>query len=327
MTSTPQSLPEMTLSSPSDCIAAIPYLLGYQPTDTMVVIGTRHGRVMVTAAAPLPARHADITDFPVTPTSLSRSTIDAVILAGFGPASKVTRTVDHLRALCAKDEIAVLDALRITDGYWWSYLCIGDCCPADGTPVTDVPAVQAEFIATGATVEANRDDLVAISPAPVTDRAAVAAEFARLADNPGHYTSDAAISVVRDAVDQAAQGILPNLTATARLAFALTSTTAVTEALVLIDTHPLHATTQLWRWVTRHIEGPAQAHPACLLAFAVWRTGHGAIAAEAVRTALAVDPRNRLAATIHRILATAMPPSALPNLASTPPTDLIDTQP
>jgi len=46
---------ELRLRGPADLIAAVPYLLGFQPSDSLVLVGLDRGRLVVTAHAALPA--------------------------------------------------------------------------------------------------------------------------------------------------------------------------------------------------------------------------------------------------------------------------------
>ena len=46
----------LTLRSPDALVAAVPYLLGFWPTDSAVVVWLRGGRIMLTQRLDLPIR-------------------------------------------------------------------------------------------------------------------------------------------------------------------------------------------------------------------------------------------------------------------------------
>nr|WP_305070542.1 DUF4192 family protein [Micromonospora sp. 4G55] len=51
--------PRLTVRSPADLLAAVPYLLGFHPADSVVVVAMRAQRVVFAARADLPDRGAD----------------------------------------------------------------------------------------------------------------------------------------------------------------------------------------------------------------------------------------------------------------------------
>jgi hypothetical protein len=131
---TPTDRPRLAVRSPADLIAAVPYLLGFHPADSVVVIAMRGRRVVFAARADLPPPGAD-----PQPAArhlaevIARQEAAAATVVGYGPASRVTPAVDAVGDALTGTGLLVLDALRVTDGRWWSYLCVEPgCCPPDG---------------------------------------------------------------------------------------------------------------------------------------------------------------------------------------------------
>ena len=76
--------PPIALRSPADLIAATPYLLGFHPTDSVVVVGFRDDRLTFVARGDLP----DPGTPPETAAAallelVSRQEIDAIVLVGY----------------------------------------------------------------------------------------------------------------------------------------------------------------------------------------------------------------------------------------------------
>ncbi|GAA3747043.1 DUF4192 domain-containing protein [Micromonospora maritima] len=161
--------PRLSVRSPGDLVAAVPYLLGFHPADSVVVVAVRGRRVVFAARGDLPEAGAD----PAPAARhlaevVARQDADAATVVGYGPAARVTGTVDAVGDALDSAGLIVLDALRVTDGRWWSYLCAEPaCCPADGTPYDPV---------------ANQVSAAAVFAGQVAlpDRAALAAQVAAL---------------------------------------------------------------------------------------------------------------------------------------------------
>jgi hypothetical protein len=67
----------------------------------------------------------------------------------------------------------------------------------------------------------------------------------------------------------------------------------------------------LWTDVLRRVEPEHVPAPACLLAFAAWRAGHGALACVAVDRARTRDPEYPMAVLLDDVLRYALPPSTV----------------
>ncbi|MFD6714423.1 hypothetical protein AMK25_26430 [Micromonospora sp. TSRI0369] len=134
MNSTEQ--PRLSVRSPADMVAAVPYLLGFHPADSVVVVAVRGRRVVFAARGDLPAPGAN--PGPAArhlAQVVARQDADAATVVGYGPATRVTGAVDAIGDALTAAGLVVLDALRVTDGRWWSYLCAEpSCCPPEGTP-------------------------------------------------------------------------------------------------------------------------------------------------------------------------------------------------
>ncbi len=123
-------LPRLSVRSPADLIAAVPYLLGFHPTDSIVVVALSGKRIVFAARGDLPGDADPYEPGQHIAAVTARQGADSATVVGYGPATRVTPAV----AALAEAGLAVLDALRVTDGRWWSYLCTEpECCPPEGT--------------------------------------------------------------------------------------------------------------------------------------------------------------------------------------------------
>ncbi|TDB78556.1 DUF4192 domain-containing protein [Micromonospora sp. KC723] len=319
--------PRLTVRSPADLLAAVPYLLGFHPADSVVVVATRGRRIVFAARADLPARGAD----PRLPARhlgevLTRQDAETAAVLGYGAADRVTPAVDAVRDALTATGLAVLDALRVTDGRYWSYLCDGaDCCPPDGTPYDPgASQVAAAAVFAGQVALPDRAALTArVTPADGHDaaamrRAGVRAErrlltlleqapAADLLD--GRAVRAAGVDAVRAALRRQRRGERLTDDEVAWLTLLLTHLPVRDHAWERTDGRDEDIA--LWSDVLRRAEEELIGAPASLLAFAAWRAGQGALAAVALERALAAHPDYTLAQLLDDLLRRGVPPSDL----------------
>lgn len=324
MTSTDR--PRLAVRSPADLIAAVPYLLGFHPADSVVVVAMRGRRIVFAARADLP----DAGD-PTLPARHLAGVIDrqgpeAATVIGYGTAARVTPTVDAIRQALADAGLVVLDALRVTDGRYWSYLCTEvDCCPPDGTPYDPgASEVTAAAVFAGQVALPDRAALTAqVAPlgGPVRVAMRQAAERAerrlvRLLDEApaadllgGRSLRTAGVAAVRKALRRHRRGERLTDDEVAWLSLLLTHLPVRDHAWERTDGRDEDIS--LWTDVLRRTEPELIAAPASLLAFAAWRAGQGALAAVALERGLSAHPDYSLALLLDDLLRRGVPPSEL----------------
>jgi ATP-binding cassette ChvD family protein len=297
----------------------VPFLLGHHPADQLVVLGL-HGpsrRVHVLLRRDLGP--------PPDPEAAARAAAHlrgegcaAMLVVGYGPAPAVTPAVDTLRAAGRAEGVPVAEALRVTDGRYWSYLCgAADCCPAEGTPVrAGASPVAAAAVAHGLSAWPDRARVRAFvdDPHPVlrsrVGRAAPRAELrgrllrarTRTAGDPyGPAFRAEGVRVVGAAADAAARGRLPDDPGhIAWLAVLLGCVRVRDEAWARIGARTAPAHIALWRHVLRCV-GPAYAAaPGSLLAVAAWAVGDLALAEAALDRVERDAPGYSMAGLVRR---------------------------
>ncbi|MEU1687364.1 DUF4192 domain-containing protein [Micromonospora sp. NPDC005707] len=316
--------PRLAVRSPADLVAAVPYLLGFHPADSVVVVAMRGRRVVFAARGDLPepgsdprpaARHvAEV---------VARQGTDAATVIGYGPAARVTGAVDAVGEALDRAGLVVLDALRVTDGRWWSYLCAEPaCCPPDGTPYDPAASqVSAAAVFAGQVALPDRAALAAqVAPigGPVrvamrraTDRAR--RRLAGLAGDPP--VRSAGMAAVRTAFRRHRRGERLGDDEVAWLTVLLTHLPVRDHAWSRTDGRD--ADISLWTDVLRRAEPELIAAPGSLLAFAAWRGGHGALAAVALERVLAAHPGYSLAVLLDDALRRGLSPAELDDWPTT----------
>jgi Domain of unknown function (DUF4192) len=165
-------------------LAVVPYLLGFHPSSSLVVIGIGPPRGQIKLAfrydlpdPPDPSQAGDLTAHAIA--VLKRQQVDQVIVVGYGPGTLVTPVVELIRAGIDATQITLRDVVRVEDSRYWSYLCGGaDCCPAEGVPF-DARAHPAAVALTTAGLPAYPDRAaLSRSLAPLTGAAAESMKLA-----------------------------------------------------------------------------------------------------------------------------------------------------
>jgi len=311
----------LRLRSPADVVSAIPYLIGFHPADSVVVLvcddsaGAYAVRLDLTAHDALLEHIADL---------VARRRPEAVILAGYGLAGRVTPMVERVRDRLQARGVRLREALRVEDDRFWSYLCSDlACCPPEGTRV-DVRAspVAAAAIAGGLVALPDRGELCRmLAPAGGEGmRRAVARAEARVArwaeDDVAAVSSrmvTEGVPLVRLVIERACAGSDPPTDdEVAWLGILLVSVRVRDEAWVRMNEPDLDAHIHLWRHVLTRVPEPYAAAPACLLAFAAWRSGEGALANVALDRAFAADPHYSMARLLQELFISGLPPWSLP---------------
>lgn len=311
----------LRLRSPADVVAVIPYLVGFHPSDSVVVLccggtdGAYAIRLDLTADDALVDHVAGL---------VARRRPPDVVLAGYGPGARVTPAVERVRDRLARHGVRPREMLRVEGSRYWSYLCADPaCCPAEGTFV-DVrsSAVAAAATACGLVALPGRDDLArTIEPVGGEPMRLATAEAERRlaswaaagADAVRRRVVEEGVRLVRSVIEGArAGGGPPGDDEVAWLGVLLVNLRVRDEAWVRIDDIELGTHIGLWRDVLRRVEQPYVAGPGCLLAFAAWRAGDGALANLALDRTLAADPHYSMARLLHELFVSGLPPSSVP---------------
>ncbi|MGW3893925.1 DUF4192 domain-containing protein [Micromonospora profundi] len=325
MTSTER--PQLAVRSPADLLAAVPYLLGFHPADSVVAVALLGRQIIFAARADLPDPSTDPVDQARHLAGvIHRQGAEAATVVGYGPPDRVTPSVDAVRIALTGAGLDVLDALRVTDGRWWSYLCTeADCCPPEGRPYDPAAnPVTASAVFAGQVALPDRAALVA-QVAPVQGsardalRAATVRADRRLADLIEHASASdllggravrsAGAAAIREAQRRQRCDELLDDDEVAWLCLLLTHLPVRDHAWERTDGRDRDIA--LWTDVLRRAEPEFTAAPGALLAFAAWRAGQGALAAVALERTLGLHPDYSLALLLDDLLRRGVPPSEL----------------
>ncbi|WP_020139157.1 DUF4192 family protein [Streptomyces sp. 351MFTsu5.1] len=162
---------QVTLRTPGELADALPYLLGYRPEDSIVLVALhdRDGRGRFGGRARL-GIPANTDDWAAVARQLAHGLITGSERRGARPEQMVAYLCQEpgagetgkqiterlaplatlLRTECGRLDVPVIEALCISDGRYWSYCCPSEeCCPTEGLPMglpgTSVLAAAATY--------------------------------------------------------------------------------------------------------------------------------------------------------------------------------------
>ncbi|MEU6576354.1 DUF4192 domain-containing protein [Streptomyces sp. NPDC046805] len=162
---------QVTLRTPAELADALPYLLGYRPEESIVLVALHdrdgRGRFGGRARLGIPASRDD---WEPAARQLAQGLVAGSERRGSRPEQMVAyvcrepakgesgrEVMERLRPLaqllrteCGRLDVPVIEALCISDGRFWSYCCPSEgCCPGGGTPMglpgTSVLAAAATY--------------------------------------------------------------------------------------------------------------------------------------------------------------------------------------
>ncbi|MET9293518.1 DUF4192 family protein [Streptomyces sp. NPDC003077] len=171
-TPTAQAAPgetRVTLRSPAELADALPYLLGFYPDNSVVLVGLHGDRARfggrVRLGIPADSRQwpdvsEQLADCVTAAGRLRGNPLRGIIVylcqepgrgeTGRDVMERLRPLAQRLRTACGALDVPVLEALCLSDGRFWSYCCPDyRCCPKDGNPMvapgTSVMAAAAAY--------------------------------------------------------------------------------------------------------------------------------------------------------------------------------------
>ncbi|WP_438485480.1 DUF4192 domain-containing protein [Streptomyces sp. S186] len=165
----PPTDPQVILRGPAELADALPYLLGFYPDDSIVMVAlhgerTRFGGRLRLGIPTDPSHWPDVSDqLADCLISGARKRSDRLVgilvflcqepspgESGQDVKERLRPLAQRLRTACGSLDVPVLEALCLSNGRFWSYCCPDyRCCPADGTPLflpgTSVMAAAAAY--------------------------------------------------------------------------------------------------------------------------------------------------------------------------------------
>ena len=331
------------LDGPGELLETLPYLLGFHPHDSVVLVGLDQTRLVVTTRIDLDsAADRSVVDDSVRILLRARASM-AIVVVYAAPTDVPVRSAPRGQPLPHESvatavKIALraaglswLDTLFVQDGYWWSYpgreaAC--SCC-VEGTRLPgDHATGPAAAVFAGMQAYPSRDALEAVlDPDPALDHGwqlslIEAAELQLVQATPSGGRDRELRSVKRAlfaAAREADRSLFPqpaNVASSATLArFAVgLREISIRDALWLaIDQQRLDGR-GFWLQLLQRLPAPYDSAPLFLFGWASWRDGNGTLASIAAQRALISRPGYTAAELLLSAVQNGLDPYRTPKL-------------
>ncbi len=314
------------VNGPGELVQAVPYLLGFHPAASLVLVGLAEGMLVVTARVDL--ADADVACVAHTVAAMRDGGTEQIVAVLYPAAGEDgwRAVAGFVPGLVAAHGCTVVDVLQVHDGRWRSLGCdAAGCCSPGGQPVPQEPSAFATAATVAGVVALEDRAAVDRQLAPLPDvRRAELAPLIDAAENEqhgavlhGHGRSwcrsvKRAIFAAARAADHPANEGVDDATA-ARFAAALADTAVRDAVWMAVDDGRLDGR-RLWRDLARRVPAPYDAPPLFLFGWATWRDGDGALAGMAAQRAVDSDPTYSAADLLLAALTRGVDPRRLPRL-------------
>ncbi len=319
---------EIQIDGPANLLATVPYLLGFNPEKSLVIVAVKgqHDQVVVSMTLDLPDKMEDLdaTFMNNLKETLKRSGADGLVAIFYVDSNpQGLQSISELLMTEISSEFHVRDILWVCDHKWASYLCSDEsCCPKEGRALEiEKPSIaQTELVLAGRSVATKKSDLTNFLEITTVnqDLIPLISQFARQKAKSEHNKTIEKWESTQFKFLTAPKAFKElDLKLYARLLLGLTDI-PVRDALLAhhielaqIKEDPnqyLFQIAQNWAQVAK--VAPETFRPpicTCIAVF-MWQAGEGILARSAVDFALAQDPQFHLAKLINNALDSGMPP-------------------
>lgn len=297
--------PRIQVEDSGELIALLPYLIGFRPEESLVVMVFDDRRLGVVVRHDLGDTRA--TDDARIHALIAQCRAPAVLLVGVGSDPQLVHDALAGAEQCFGPEL-LIDSL-VSDGqHWWSRVH-GNRCGA-GEPIPLSPAGVATAIAAGCAHLSSRGELASTVAGPSAENVPrLDDEFASRQDDWARVGIEDRMQVIRELVMSAVgSGRAGHESDLIDLAVLAQDVAVRDQAWMLLDRESAREHVRLWTEVIA-ISPPDFATPVlCLLGMAAWLSGNGALQSCCVARGVTLDPQYSMLHLLQDLTMRAVPP-------------------
>jgi hypothetical protein len=317
-----------TLTSPHDLLAAIPFLIGYHPADSLVIVSLKEECVGMAMRVDYPsAEFANVSDtFDALAFHLVREGAQGALVVAYVPPGRQDglHILENISIALSRAEIPIRESLLIANGRWRSVLCAdAECCPIEGNELPEISSsrVAVEQVAEGRPMPYGDREGMADSISSLTlstEKEFVASvERARIGAE-GEPLQAAQRNGALSVLDLASRFIAASLgrdihrdqELSALVLGSLSDIQVRDFALGSHDEASIDVYWAMWRYLVRIAPAGYVAPAASLLSALSYEKGEGALAQRCLDRALEDDPSYSLAGLLRRVFNAGWPPQS-----------------
>jgi hypothetical protein len=316
-----------TVKNPHDLLAAVPFLIGYHPSDSLVLISVKKDALEMAMRVDFPINPPQGT-YQLLTSHLKRDGAEAVLLIAYEPSGQSSgeQVLRDLADEIAASEIPVRELMLVRSNRWRSLLCNDlTCCPKEGNPVEDFQnsRIAAEQVANGKVLPFDSAEGLSHSiSGTVLSKDSIwnhrVLKYQILSEDPelNEKQRDGAESILLLADFYIQEGRCEDLELKARVIGRLSDIQVRDYALGCHSPENLDSYLLMWRELLRIAPPKFVAPVAALFAALAYENGEGAIAHRALDRAIEDDPEYSLSRLLRRVFSSGWPPTGFAQLRS-----------
>ena len=309
-----------TLTSPHDLLAAIPFLIGYHPENSLVLVALKDDNVGMAMRVDMPTDIAP-ESYDLLASHFQREAADAALIVAYVDSQRDPEAVlINTSAALLRAGISIKESLIVSDGRYRSMLCHdSECCPPLGSPIPDIDSsrIAAEHVIAGhpmpfANVSGLVQSIAALPSAMQESWQSEVRAFWIESDSESllDLQRDGATAVI-DLASEYAQGRgAEDRELAARVIGRISDIQVRDYALGSHNDETADAYWQMWRELLLIAPRGFVAPIASIFAALAYERGEGALAHKALDRALADDERYSLALLLRRVFTAGWPPQS-----------------
>ena len=309
-----------TLTSPHDLLAAIPFLIGYHPENSLVLVALKDDSVGMAMRVDMPTDIAP-ESYDLLASHFQREAADAALIVAYVDSQSDPEAVlINTSAALLRAGISIKESLIVSDGRYRSMLCHdSECCSPLGSPIPDIDSsrIAAEHVIAGHPMPfANVSGLVqSIAALPSAMEESWQSEVRTFwiesdSENLIDLQRDGATAVI-DLAGEYVQGRgAEDRELVARVIGRISDIQVRDYALGSHNEETADAYWQMWRELLLIAPRGFVAPIASIFAALAYERGEGALAHKALDRALADDERYSLALLLRRVFTAGWPPQS-----------------
>ena len=308
-----------TLTSPHDILAAVPFLVGFKPKDSIVLISLKDDAINLAMRIDFPSKISSLELANVSRHLLRNNSQAALVVFylphKFSPNHPVVQEISQLLATLPLD---LKESLVVQNGRWRSLLCSDyTCCPIEGNHLPEIEnsRIAAEQVALGkplpfdslqelnesiSATESDPELIAMIKTIPTID----------YEKNPVAKQREGAEAVIDFIADFAADGVCRDKKLTALVLVRLQDLQVRDFALGSVSPDTLDIYFNAWRWLLRQAPVGYIAPVANLFAAVAYERGDGALAHRSLDRAVADEPGYPMTSLLRRVFNSGWAPSS-----------------
>lgn len=316
-----------TVKTPHDLLAAVPFLIGYHPTDSLVLISVKSDSLEMAMRIDFPNNPPE-GSYQLLASHLKRDNSEGALIVAYEPADSLAgpEVLHNVADAVASLDIPIRELMLVRNNHWRSLLCNDDkCCPPEGNQIEEFvnSRIAAEQVASGKVLPfSDSEGLTHSISATILAKdinwnaQVVGFRVDPDANNLNELQRDGAESILLLADFYSQTGFCKDYDLMARVLGRLSDIQVRDFALGCHNEETLNSYWAMWRDLLRIAPPKFVAPVASVFASIAYENGEGALAHRALDRAIEDDPEYSLARLLRRVFSSGWPPSGFAQLRS-----------